>query len=426
MQAVVLHSVGTTGVRADQSPADSVSSERVRVLDVLRGIALLGMLVMHFADKTVDVTGDAANLFHRYISLYVDGRFFAIFGILFGVSFAIQLRRADARGERFAPRFLRRLAVLAVFGVVAEVGFGYPVLLGYAMWGVPLLLVRRWPTRSLVALLVICAASTALYRVGWFAAQAAQVGEQQAQATATAQSANSRTVQQDMKRDLNSADIGRIIQARMRRLSSSYTQPLNFTQYTFLPSDTFTLFLLGLLGFRLRVFDQPATRRWAIVGLMTFGIAAWAVSEWVLPLGTPRMPQSGESATGRILLIHLAYTFFLLRTDWLAFAYIGAVLLLVSRTAAWLNAFAPFEWAGRMALTNYMLQIAVLDLVFTPHGFGLSVTPWRGPVWAVGLFLSQALFSRWWLERYQYGPLEWVWRSATYWRRPTRLVAASD
>jgi uncharacterized protein len=67
-----------------------------------------------------------------------------------------------------------------------------------------------------------------------------------------------------------------------------------------------------------------------------------------------------------------------------------------------------------MALTNYMMQVALLDLTFSKYALGLSITPLKGTIAALALFLADAAFSRWWLERHPYGPLEWLWRSATY------------
>ena len=84
-----------------------------------------------------------------------------VFG-LFGVGFAVLLRRLEARGEPVAVTFLRRLAMLAVFGVIAEVGFGFHILFSYACWGVPLLLVRRWSTRALLLTAVLATAARPL------------------------------------------------------------------------------------------------------------------------------------------------------------------------------------------------------------------------------------------------------------------------
>jgi uncharacterized membrane protein YeiB len=91
-----------------------------------------------------------------------------------------------------------------------------------------------------------------------------------------------------------------------------------------------------------------------------------------------------------------------------------------------LRRLAMFAWTGRMALTNYMIQIALLDLTFAKYALGLSVTPLVGLTMAIALFVADALFSRWWLARFRYGPFEWLWRSITYARwQPWRITASN-
>jgi uncharacterized membrane protein YeiB len=140
-------------------------SERIGVLDVLRGIALLGMFFVHFSGRSTDPGGDFGHLYHRVVQLFFAERFWSMFGILFGVGFAVQLRRADVRGDTFTARYVRRLLALAVFGFIAEAFFGFNVLLAYALWGFPLLLVRGWSTKALVPALLLCATSWPIYGV---------------------------------------------------------------------------------------------------------------------------------------------------------------------------------------------------------------------------------------------------------------------
>jgi uncharacterized protein len=110
---------------------------------------------------------------------------------------------------------------------------------------------------------------------------------------------------------------------------------------------------------------------------------------------------------------------------WLTFTYMGIVLLLVARNPVWLKRLSFFGWAGRMALTNYMLQIVLLDLLFSKYAFGVSLRPIAGAGAAIALFLLDSAISRWWLTRHRYGPLEWLWRSATYARwQPWHVVPA--
>src|SRR5688572_18841862 len=158
----------------------SPDTDRIAVLDILRGLALLGMFFVHVnlyeATPLGADPGRAAAFVERVLGLFFDERFYAIFGMLFGVGFALQLERAEASGKPFIGRYLRRLAALAVFGFIAEGVFGYNVLFGYAMWGVPLLLVRRWPVWALVVLVVLCAAARPISSITRIAIASTQPG----------------------------------------------------------------------------------------------------------------------------------------------------------------------------------------------------------------------------------------------------------
>src|SRR4051794_9840367 len=79
-------------------PAPGTHAERIEVLDVLRGIALCGMIVVHFSERSADSDRGFAHAYQAFVELFFVTRFHAMFAILFGVGFAVQLRRADARG----------------------------------------------------------------------------------------------------------------------------------------------------------------------------------------------------------------------------------------------------------------------------------------------------------------------------------------
>ena len=147
---------------------DNASAERDRlhVLDVLRGIALIGMFFVHFSDFSSG-GGSADRIYKSIVALLFEERFWTMFAILFGVGFAIQLRR---------------IGTLAVFGFIAEAFFGFNVLLTYALWGLPLLFVRRWSVRKLLVAAVVCAVSMNTYFIGRAAYLVATKGEQGAQA----------------------------------------------------------------------------------------------------------------------------------------------------------------------------------------------------------------------------------------------------
>lgn len=401
-------------------------SERIGVLDVLRGLALFGMFVVHFnyyegTPREAMTPGSTAQIVENIIGLFFEERFYTIFGMLFGVGFAVQLSRADARGDRFAARYLRRLAMLAVFGFIAEGVFGYNVLFGYAMWGLPLLLMRRWPIRALVVLVILCAASRQIYnltRIAWYTRQPDGMAQYMADNRSQMQRFQQARAQNEAAE--KAPDWGTVVRARIDFM------PKFHRQWSFLPAGSFTLFVLGLIAFRLGLFQQPEAHRGLIVVLMAVGVVSWVMSTWVFPIGgpPPATPPPDAGVGTAALTMARRTGFNLIRPQWLAFTYVGAILLLIAHNReVWLRRFAPLAWAGRMALTNYMMQVILVDVLFTPHGLGLSVSPLMVFGGAFLLFAAQVVISRWWLQRFRSGPLEWVWRCVTYWKpQPLRLT----
>jgi len=113
----------------------------------------------------------------------------------------------------------------------------------------------------------------------------------------------------------------------------------------------------------------------------------------------------------------MAMTLHMAGSPLMALAFVGIVVLALQRGAAWLRAVAP---AGRMALTNYLAQSVIGTLLFYGYGLGL----WGGVsrAWqvlgVVVVFALQVALSRWWLSRFRYGPMEWLWRAFTYLQWP--------
>ena len=396
--------------------------ERIAVLDILRGIALIGMFLVHFnyyeATPAGAEPGRLAHFIEQFLGLFIEERFWSMFGMLFGVGFAVQLTRAEARGEPFVARYLRRLAALAVFGFIAEGVFGYNVLLGYAMWGVPLLLVRKLPVKALVVLLVLCASSRQLYTVGKMAVVARQPDEIVALRAANQARLKAFMATRDSIQKLEqSPNWGTVIAARVGFMPKFHYQWNRF------PSGDMVLFLLGMICWRLGVFTRPESRKRLIAGLMVVGVAS-SFLVYLFPLGGPPPPQPNPDwpLLSTVVAMFRGNAFGLLHPGLLALTYMGIVLLLVAHNRAWLQRLSGFGWAGKMALTNYMMQVILLDVLGTPHGFNIKFPALLVFPAAIGLFVAQVYMSRWWLTRFRFGPLEWIWRSVTRWKvQPLRI-----
>ena len=380
------------------------SEDRLHALDVLRGLALLGMILVHFHQKTRTEATGLENLIGWGVWGLVEQKAWATFAFLFGAGFAILLRRLERRGAPIVAIYVRRLATLAVFGIVAEVALGFHILFEYACWGLALLVMRRWSSRALLLVAVLSAsarpvaAEIVAIRAWWISAAppAPPMGMLSAAVDAAARQSSYLA----------------LLSARWALFIG--TMPDSWRDI--LPDVNLALFILGLLAVRHGILDDPKRHVRVIVGWMTFGAAAWACS-WLVLRNLPAIPVPGANWP-------IEYGFGLVQDQWLCFTYIGAVVLLLAYRAEWTPRLAVFALTGRMALTNYMIQAAVLDALSSGYGANLRLRPYVYPLAAVLLFGVQAALSRAWLARYRFGPLEWLWRTATYARvQPLRRVS---
>ena len=391
---------------APASPAPIDADERLHTLDVLRGLALAGMILVHFHQRLETPVTGVEDLIGWFVWIFVEQKAWGTFAFLFGVGFAVLLRRLEARGAAVVPLYLRRLAALALFGLVAQVGFGFHILLEYACWGLVLLVVRRWRARSLLVLAVVAACAqpiaaeaTTLYR-WWSGTPSAPDGPN---LFAAAEATTRLTT------------YGATLAARWTLFLASL--PRHWQD--FLPSANLTLFIAGLLAIRHRVLDEPLRHARLIAGWATFGTLAWA-SWWTVLRTLPEVPAPALDWPIKI-------GFGLVQDQWLALGYVGAVVLLLAHRATWIERLRAFAFAGRMALTNYMLQAAAFDVLGSAYGFNLKVRPGIYIVAAPLMFAVQAALSAAWLSRYRFGPLEWVWRCMTYARvQPLRREPVSS
>jgi uncharacterized protein len=373
------------------------SEERLQALDVLRGLALFGMILVHFHQKTrLEATG-IEDLIGWGVWVLVEQKAWATFAFLFGAGFAILLRRLERRGAPVVAVYLRRLATLAVFGVIADVAFGFRILFTYACWGLALLVMRHWSSRTLLLAAALSASARPV------AAEIAAVHAWWTSAPSPPPSAMAALSQ--------AVDAAAWQKSYLVLLSARWSLFIGTFPHTWrgiLPDVNLALFILGLLAVRHGILDDPKRHVRTIAGWMTFGAAAWACS-WLVLTHLPALPVPGADWP-------LAYGLGLVQDQWLCFTYIGAIVLLLAFRPAWTARLAPFGLAGRMALTNYMMQAAVLDALSSGYGASLKLRPYVYPLAAALLFAAQVAFSRAWLARYRFGPLEWLWRSATYTR----------
>ena len=355
-------------------------NERLHALDVLRGLALIFMVLVHFHQLMRLESKGWQGLIGWVVWLGVEEKAWGTFALLFGAGFALLLRRLEARGDRVVPIFVRRFATLLAIGLLVESLIGFHILSTYALCGLLVLGIRRWSTRALTRMVVVTAMFPPI---------------------------------------LNAA-----VGLAMHFTHSTF--PLLKTWWWLVPDESLPLLLLGFLAVRVGVVDNPLQHARLVRGWMLYGLAAWAVS-WFVLRHVPRPPQylMGAYWAERTLIG-------LVKDQWLCVTYAGGALLLLAKRPALVDRLRAIGAAGRLALTNYVVQAVTIWYLAKPLGIKLHEATYVA-AWIV-LATVLVLFSHLWLARFRHGPLEWLWRMATYARweplrrdddKPLALVAVS-
>jgi uncharacterized protein len=378
------------------------AKERIESLDILRGVAVAGILLANVLVffglflRPPPASGiDAVTAVLEKV--FVDGKFYSTFSLLFGIGFGLQLARG---GDEAVPRFRRRLRILLAIGAVhAFLIWAGDILMLYALLGFTLPWFARKSERDLLRWTVILLAiPTALYVVA-LAAWMLATGAAPAGGTA-APPARILSLFEAMGR-------GNLLDALKGNLMFVAIRWADLVASMRFPK-VLGMFVLGLWAVRSGIVQSPAAHRttlvrWAVlgwsIGLPLNCVAAWAIHSWPY---LPPSPGGLLGVVGQAVGVPL-----------LAIGYATTVGLLAGEGRRALGVFAPL---GRMALTNYLMHSIVCVVLSYGFGFGLW---WRvGTTTAVGIALTiiavQIPLSTWWLWRYRYGPGEWIWRRLTY------------
>lgn len=397
----------------------SPTHERIPALDVLRGVAVAGILfanVLVFFGLFVIPPDRAAALPSAnrdaiallFDKVFVDGKFYSVFSLLFGIGFGLQLARG---GDAALPRFKRRLRILLAIGAIhALLLWAGDILMLYALLGFTMPWFARKTNRQLLRWAVmLLAVPTALYVLVLAAWTLVGSGAEPIRPD-TGVPARILALFEAMGRGgVKDALTGNLVflAARWADLFVTVRFP-----------KVLGMFVLGLWAVRTGLaqapFDHRATLvRWSLlgwgVGLPANVIAAVALLRW------PYLPPSLGGFLGVVMQA--------IGIPMLALGYAATIGLLVVDGRRLVTVFAP---VGRMALTNYLMHSVIC--VVLSYGFGLALW-WRigastALAIAIAIIALQIPVSAWWLSRYRFGPIEWIWRRLTY-AQPLPLRAVS-
>ncbi|MEH6421804.1 DUF418 domain-containing protein [Pseudomonas sp. CGJS7] len=394
---------------------------RIELLDALRGLALLGILLVNIgvfaspwwglgaADPGFDRPLDHAV--HLLVACVFEMKFYLLFSFLFGYSFSLQLEAARRAGEAFAPRMRRRLLGLWVIGALhAALLFHGDILTTYAAMGAVLLALHRLPRAKALRWARGLIAATALVWAGL----AALVWIDQGSLFAAIERADDLRAQADAVLTGFRGDPAQVIGARLRELSGTWLVLAGLQAPCAL-----AMFLYGLAAGRRRLFARPERYRALLRRARTRGLAIGLPAAALFAWATLAAPGSALELFALALSIATA--------PWLCLAYLAIAVRAFAgrriRRAA--SALAP---AGRMALSNYLLQSLILALLFTGYGLGWMgrISPLSTVALATVLYAAQLCLSRLWLRRYAYGPVEWGLRALTIGAWPRMRKSARE
>jgi len=418
--------------------APVTQSERIAPLDALRGFAVLGILLINipcFAmyasawdDPTVAGGATGINLWTWFVfHVLAEGKMRALFSMVFGASAILLTSRIERRGGSSGDIYYRRTLWLLLFGIVhAYLLWWGDILYSYALCGLALYPFRRLSPRALLAIGV----ALAVLDSGWWVRDTFRMRDQIALAAkADGAVARGQKLTREQKEAVRERDewrtarrpspeeIGRstaawrggflsVLRARAEIVTYSHDQA--YYSPASGSADNWAMMFLGMALFRWGVFGAERSRRfYAWMALLGFGIG--------LPLNTYTGWAILRTKFDPLAHDLINWNYQLARAS-VALGYVGLIMLLCRTGVArpllsWLAA------AGQMAFTNYITQSVFCTFLFTGYGFGLYGRLERHQLYYVvaAIWIFELIASSLWLRRFRLGPLEWCWRSLTYW-----------
>ena len=400
-----------------RAPGPVAAGDRIVALDVLRGVAVLGILLVNiraFAMVSAAYGNPAANdglegagpWVWAVVHLLADTKFISIFSVLFGAGMALMADRAAQRRASGAGVHYRRQLWLLVFGLAHAhlIWFG-DILVAYALCGCLLYPLRNLRPR---AALVLGACWTAVVVPTWLAVAASarywspeERAEMEADWSPSAEAMNA---------EIAAFRGGWLEQMPFRVEGALELETTVFLVYFLWRAGG--LMLVGMGLYRLGVLSAARSasfyRRMALLGLAVGlpTVAAGMAYNW-----------SGGFAWERSMFQGTLFNY--VGSVGVFLAYVGLVMLAV-KAGRLLRFQRRLAATGRMALTNYIAQSVLCTFVFYGHGLGLFERV--GPLGQMGVVMAvwaaQLAWSPWWLRRFRFGPLEWLWRTLVYMKRP--------
>lgn len=384
--------------------------KRIVIIDSLRGFALWGILISHLsfffeAFDISSVNGPDPSISNIVVSIIngilFSGKYFAIFSFLFGLSFYIQMERAAQKGINFQWRFLWRIIILLIIGYLHSLLFSGDILIIYAILGIFLVFMFKVKKNVLFFLIIILLAGTPRFIT--YGIQH-MPGNSKSKVEKKSTEEQMKTLSQ-IYRNASFSEVVKFNAEEGFKLKADFQLGIEGRGY-----QTMALFILGLLIGRTKYFERieenlPITKK-------IFKKSIWFTLGFLILAGGLFLLSKGDMEK---FVSQIAMTFLNLFNLSFSLLITTAFIIVYQKGKAreLLKQLAPY---GKMGLTNYLMQSIIFVPLFYGFGFGLStkINLLVGIILGMFIFYVQVVFSKWWLNHYNYGPFEWFWRSLTW------------
>lgn len=419
-------------MKNNQLTTPTAPHERIVLLDVIRGLALFGILLVNapllnspigmsksdFAFKTN--TWD--YIVTSFIYLFATDKFYPIFSLLFGLSAILFMENMAKQGNNPLRLFIRRMVILFFFGAVQVVFIWWgDILVVYAVLGLGLVLFYKISARLLLMIIYTSFLVLTMIHIGlayyhWKndyypdevmveSTTENTMNESYEEDPTTATEISNFSSEDEMDLIYQKGSFMQIMEQRLRDYYlvslAGIIKPVNlenFIRYLTYYLHLFAIFLFGAWLQKRKIF-QNIDDNWHIITNM--GIYATVVA-----------------FITHLLSAHFDFfteAFYPISGLSMGIVYIFIIILLFHKNN-WKKPLAPFAAVGKMSLSNYLMSNFILSLLFYGYGFGLYGKMGPGTQLWITLAIYAGLFfwSIFWLKHYRFGPLEWLWRVSTY------------
>lgn len=387
-----------------------IPKKRINSIDALRGFAIIGIVLWHCMEHFDLLYPPVApkalpsdELVFSILEFLFSGKAYAIFSLLFGLSFFMQMDGQASKGVDFRGRFIWRLALLLILGYINGCFYMGEFFVVYAVLGIFLVFLYKVPSCWLLTLAVILFLQIPGFII--FFSQLKDNVPVESEAYMTA-------LFQESSRLFSDGSFWEVIHYNMTK--GQMTKCLwVINNYRYM--QLIGLFTVGMLIGRAGIHkDEGKMIKYSKLALpycIAIMVVFYPIAWWLLPATGL---DGAALSTGVTLFKN--------------FAALGHMMFYVC-----IFMLAYYKWnarktldrlspVGKMSVTNYMAQSWLGVILF--YGFGANLTPYCGPTLSVcvgvAIALTQILVSNWWMKRYYYGPVEWLWRVCT-WMRPVKF-----